>query len=107
MAMAIASATTAQTAKVRVTAYYAAKGARTANGTKVTDPARQRLCAVSPDLLKKFPMGEYVVLEGIGKYRIADKTSKRIKNTIDILIPRSQKAVTRQNIKATLEYDND
>ena len=98
--MAIAMPLFAQTAKVRVT-YYNLKG-KTAMGIQT----RKGICAVSPDLEKKgFKLGEYVVVEGYGKFLIADRTAKRIKNTIDIW---SSKPIKNgKDVKAKVEHDND
>ena len=73
----------AQNATVRTT-YYKLKG-KTASGV----PTHKGICAVSPDLEKKgFKLGEYILLEYQDgkkvKLFIADRTAKRIKNTVDI-----------------------
>ena len=69
----------AQTARVNVT-YYSLRG-KTASGIQ----ARQGVCAVSPDLERRgFCMGKRVSVEGYGTYLIADRTSRRLRNTVDI-----------------------
>lgn len=92
----------AQTAKVRVT-YYNLNG-KTAMGTKV----HSGICAVSRDLERKgFKLGEKVYVEGYGTFQIQDRTAKRIKNTIDIWIPKGRKIKNGKDVKIKLIYNND
>ena len=94
----------AQTARVRTT-YYNLKG-KTAMGIKT----RGGICAVSPDLERKgFKLGEYILLtyKDGRKVRllIADRTAKRIKNTVDIWS--ANPIPNGKDVKVTLIYDND
>lgn len=55
----------------------------------LTNPYKHRIIAVSRDLLKKFPMGSWVKIEGTkydGIFQVQDKMNKRYKKRIDILI---------------------
>ena len=81
--LALSLSASAQTATVKTT-YYRLKG-RTASGMTT----QNGICAVSPDLERKgFKLGEYILLEYKDgrkqKLLIADRTAKRIKNTVDI-----------------------
>jgi len=89
-------------AKVRVTFYWLV--GKTASGVSTHDG----VCAVSPDLEKKgFKLGEYITLEGYGKFLIADRTAKWVKNTVDIWLPKPKRIKNGKDIKATLVYNND
>ena len=53
------------------------------------NPYKHRIIAVSRDLLKKYPKGTQVCIEGTsydGLYTVMDKMNKRYTNRIDILI---------------------
>lgn len=81
--LALPSLAVAQTAQVRTT-YYNLRG-RTASGVQT----HKGICAVSPDLEKAgFKLGKYLTLiykDGRRvKLLIADRTSKRLRNTVDI-----------------------
>lgn len=92
----------AQTTTVRVT-YYNING-KTAYGVKT----HRGICAVSRDLEKMgFKLGEKVKVEGYGIFQILDRTSSRLKKTVDIWIPKGQKIKNGKNVKITLVYDND
>lgn len=92
----------AQTAKVRVT-YYNLNG-NTAIGTKV----HNGICAVSRDLEQKgFKLGEKVYVEGYGTFQIQDRTAKRIKNTINIWLPKERKIKNGKNVFIKLIYNNE
>lgn len=76
-----------------ITAYtleecHANKGI-TASGKKV----KVGMVAVSPDLMKKgLKFGEKIEIENLGTFVVADRTSKRLKNTIDIFMNSSKSA---------------
>jgi 3D (Asp-Asp-Asp) domain-containing protein len=67
-------------------------GNNMASGYKVSSkhPGNNRVIAVSPDLLKKFPYHTDVLIEGAGKldgkYKVEDVMSSRWHNRIDILL---------------------
>ncbi|MCF0244997.1 MAG: hypothetical protein HUK06_09490 [Bacteroidaceae bacterium] len=84
-----------------LTMYRAAKGRKTADGTVITDPTAQRICAMSHDMLKKYPFGTKVRVEGYGDYVVRDKMGKRHKKTIDILIPKGTKAISKRKVMVT------
>lgn len=91
---------------VRLTMYYAKNGAKTADGTTVSNPGKQKVCAVSRDIERSFPMGRRIMIEypdgTRDTFRIADRTSKRLSNTVDILIPWNRRARTINNVKIRL-----
>ena len=64
----------------------------TASGFKLDkkNPKKDRIIAVSRDLLDKLKFGDKVILEGIGdwsgEYVVHDVMNKRFRNRIDILI---------------------
>jgi len=86
---------------MRLTMYHASKGSKTADGTTVTNPASQRICAMSRDMLKKYPMGTRVYVEGYGVYIVRDKMARRHKRSIDLLVPRTTKAISKRGVKVT------
>lgn len=78
--------------------YRAANGRKTADGTVITSPEKQRICAVSRDLLKSYPYGTRIIVEGYGEYVVRDKMGPKHRKTIDILIPKGQKAISKKNV---------
>lgn len=55
----------------------------------LNNPYKHRIIAVSRDLLKKYPKGTKVYIDGTrydGVYTVMDKMNKRYTNRIDILI---------------------
>jgi len=55
----------------------------------LNNPYKHRIIAVSRDLLKKYPKGTKVYIDGTrydGIYTVMDKMNKRYTNRIDILI---------------------
>lgn len=84
---------------VKLTMYHAANGKKTADGTVITNPAKQRICAVSRDLLKKYPFGTRLYVEGYGIYTVHDKMGERHRNVIDLLVPKGQNAISKQGVK--------
>lgn len=79
--------------------YRAANGRKTADGTVINNPTSQRICALSRDLLKKYPFGTKLFVEGYGVYIVHDKMGARHKNMIDLLIPKGQKAISKRGVK--------
>lgn len=82
--------------EVRVTVYHPT-GNPTASGDRIPSDYRRKehgWVAVSRELLEYYPMNSVIELEGIspevdGKYIVKDKTGRRIKNTVDILVRQS------------------
>jgi len=66
--------------------------AKTADGSKINmkHPAKHRWCAVSRDLEKIFKLGDTIRVTGTwvydGLWVVHDRTSKRLKSTIDLLV---------------------
>lgn len=100
----------AQTITVTLTTYHAVatecdgNPLTTADGTKIVpsyvNSGRQRIVSVSRDLLKKFPYGTHIYIEGYGIYIVHDTMNRRFRNRIDILIPIGHKCTkTNVNIK--------
>jgi len=53
---------------------------------------KYRHCAVSPDRLKDYPLGTVIIIAGLqkelnGVWMVRDVTAKKIKNTIDLMLP--------------------
>lgn len=75
----------------------------TASGRRIKkDAYSQRYIAVSRDLLKKYPYGTYVWVEGTpydGVYIVADTMNKRYKNYIDLLINKGMKQFKISGVK--------
>ena len=70
----------------------------------LSNPYKHRIIAVSRDLLKKFPMGTRVRVEGTsydGIYIVEDKMNKRYTKRIDILINIEMKIGKWENVKIT------
>ena len=78
----------------------------TADGTKVDQEAlksgKQRIVAVSRDLLWYLPYGSVVEIEGHGRFIVADTMNKRFDHYVDILQHESQKNFKKENVKVTL-----
>lgn len=78
---------------VRVTVYHPT-GRPTASGDLIPrdySRATHGWVAVSRDLLDRFPLNSTIVLRGVsgevdGEYVVKDKTHRRIRNTVDILV---------------------
>lgn len=79
----------------------------TASGKKINpkNPHSHKWIAISWDLLKEFPFGTAVMIEGTviydGIYYVQDLMAKRWKSKIDILIGRKQTQISMKNIKLT------
>lgn len=70
----------------------------------LSNPYKHRIIAVSRDLLKKFPMGTKVKIEGTsydGIYTVEDKMNRRYKNRIDILINTNMGIGKWENVRMT------
>lgn len=70
----------------------------------LTNPYRHKIIAVSRDLLKEFPMGTWVKIEGTkydGIYQVQDKMNNRYKKRIDILINEDMKIGKWTKVKLT------
>lgn len=68
------------------------------------NPFKHKIIAVSRDLLKEFPKGTKVKVEGTtydGVYVVMDKMNKRYENRIDILINLDMKIGKWNNVKIT------
>lgn len=68
------------------------------------NPYKHKIIAVSRDLLKEFPMGTKVRIEGTsydGVYVVEDKMNKRYKKRIDILINTNMKIGKWGKVKMT------
>ena len=99
----------AQTATVTLTTYHAVASEcdgdplTTADGTKIiprhVKSGRQRIVAVSRDLLPKFPYGTRIHIEGHGTYTVADTLHRRFTKRIDILIPTGKKGTKKTGVK--------
>lgn len=99
----------AQTATVTLTTYHAVASEcdgdplTTADGTKIiprhVKSSKQRIVSVSRDLLKKFPYGTRIYVEGYGTYTVHDTMHRRFTQRIDILIPSGQKGTKKTNVK--------
>jgi len=81
----------------------------TADGSRINlhklKTGKIRWCAVSRDLLPLFPKGKRkrVRIEGYGIYEVHDVANKRIKNTVDILLPPdSKQKIYHKRIKITI-----
>lgn len=77
----------------------------TANGTKIDlDQLKSgvlKYCAVSRDLLNKFPYGSIIYIEGFGEYLVVDTMNKRFKKYVDILQDVDEPIFKYTNIKIT------
>ena len=70
----------------------------------LSNPYKHRIIAVSRDLLKTYPKGTQVLVEGTsydGVYTVMDKMNKRYTNRIDLLINLDMKIGNWPNAKIT------
>jgi 3D (Asp-Asp-Asp) domain-containing protein len=96
--------------EVRVTVYHPT-GNPTASGDIIPKNYKRKKhgwVAISRELLEEYPMGSTIVLKGVspevdGEYIVKDKTNKRIKNTIDILVRRSSSLYGKWYAKVKLK----
>ena len=78
----------------------------TADGTKIdhrkVKSGKQRIVAISRDLLYAIPLGSVIYVEGHGKYEVRDTMNSRFKHRIDILQHSSKKNFKKDKIKIKL-----
>ena len=78
----------------------------TADGTKIdhrkVKSGKQRIVAISRDLLYAIPLGSVIYVEGYGRYEVRDTMNSRFKHRIDILQHSSKKNFKKNNIKIKL-----
>lgn len=70
----------------------------------LSNPYKHKIIAVSRDLLKTYPKGTQVLVEGTsydGVYTVMDKMNKRYTNRIDLLINLDMKIGNWPNAKIT------
>lgn len=106
MLMALTAA--ASTHKVRVTCYQPTTSQCnynpmvTADGSKINMKKLKngalRWCAVSRDLLKHYPYGSKIYIEGHGWYEVHDTCARRYTRLVDILIHPSDKGFTKRDV---------
>lgn len=78
----------------------------TADGTKIdhrkVKSGKQRIVAISRDLLYAIPLGSLIYVEGHGYYEVRDTMNSRFKHRIDILQHSSKKNFKKDKIKIKL-----
>ena len=78
----------------------------TADGTKIdhrkVKSGKQRIVAISRDLLYAIPLGSIIDIEGYGRYEVRDTMNSRFNHSIDILQHSSKKNFKKNNIKIKL-----
>lgn len=78
----------------------------TADGTKIdhrkVKSGKQRIVAISRDLLYAIPLGSVIYIEGYGRYEVRDTMNSRFKHRIDILQHSSKKNFKKDKIKIKL-----
>ena len=78
----------------------------TADGTKIdhrkVKSGKQRIVAISRDLLYAIPLGSVIDIEGYGRYEVRDTMNSRFKHRIDILQHSSKKNFKKDMIKIKL-----
>lgn len=78
----------------------------TADGTKIdhrkVKSGKQRIVAISRDLLYAIPLGSVIDIEGYGRYEVRDTMNSRFKHRIDILQHSSKKNFKKDKIKIKL-----
>ena len=78
----------------------------TADGTKIDNnkvkSGKQKIVAISRDLLYAIPLGSIIDIEGYGRYEVRDTMNSRFKHRIDILQHSSKKNFKKNNIKIKL-----
>ena len=78
----------------------------TADGTKIdhrkVKSGKQRIVAISRDLLYAIPLGSVIYVEGYGRYEVRDTMNSRFKHRIDILQHSSKKNFKKDKIKIKL-----
>ncbi len=75
----------------------------TADGSKINmnklKQGEVKWCAVSRDLLKHYPYGSKIYIEGHGWYEVHDTCNKRYTNLVDILIHPTHKGFCKKGVK--------
>lgn len=78
----------------------------TADGTKIdhrkVKSGKQRIVAISRDLLYAIPLGSIIDIEGYGRYEVRDTMNGRFNHSIDILQHSSKKNFKKDKIKIKL-----
>ena len=78
----------------------------TADGTKIdhrkVKSGKQRIVAISRDLLYAIPLGSVIYVEGHGYYEVRDTMNSRFRHRIDILQHSSKKNFKKDKIKIKL-----
>lgn len=78
----------------------------TADGTKIDHrklkSGKQKIVAISRDLLYAIPLGSIIDIEGYGIYEVRDTMNGRFNHSIDILQHSSKKNFKKNNIKIKL-----
>lgn len=78
----------------------------TADGTKIDHrklkSGKQKIVAISRDLLYAIPLGSIIDIEGYGIYEVRDTMNSRFNHSIDILQHSSKKNFKKNNIKIKL-----
>ena len=78
----------------------------TADGTKIDNnkvkSGKQKIVAISRDLLYAIPLGSIIDIEGYGRYEVRDTMNSRFKHRIDILQHSSKKNFKKDKIKIKL-----
>lgn len=82
-------------------------GTITADGTKITNPDKQRIIAVSHDLLKEkiVAYGDTVWLNDV-PYVVRDKMNKRWKRKVDVLVPVGHPCFKKDSVIMTVKSKN-
>jgi len=91
---------TAQTISMKVTGFTLTKkecGGNIQKTALMTTPVPGRTAAVSRDLLHL--LGKRVYIEGLGVWKVESVASKRLKNTLDLLVPTKGHAMKIGNRK--------
>lgn len=78
----------------------------TADGTRINHEmlknGKQRIVAISRDLLHEIPLGSTILIEGHGRYVVRDTMNPRFNHCIDILQHPSKKNFKKEKIKIKL-----
>lgn len=78
----------------------------TADGTKIDNrklkSGKQKIVAISRDLLYAIPLGSTIDIEGYGIYEVRDTMNGRFNHSIDILQHSSKENFKKNNIKIKL-----
>ena len=100
------------TTHVTVTTYNAVRSqcdktpTITADGTRINHEmlknGKQRIVAISRDLLHEIPLGSTILIEGYGYYEVRDTMNSRFNHCIDILQHPSKKNFKKEKIKIKL-----